>query len=1074
MYREFSYGVRAYDFGDYISLFLTPYTTKSRLALDKGIVYEDGNIDPTPWEELYVKVTSGSVSADCYISEVDGKKYKNVVNRELLTTLGNILEGMRSGCNKSREDKGDELFDTGFNPMKVIKYNFENRGYVKLDLKILRELKYENHASGVTLELEDDGHFTEQLWEAVKPKHKFKLDLSEFIEVKDDSDWDIDFGEDKIFTLAEIIERNPDKDYVWLKGRKYHVVKPDQVESICKMIWQHKKKVAFDTETTGLNVNITSRYGIGDRLVGMVFSIKSGEAYYFPVAHKHIENICTPGDEKYIIEKYFKPILENKPLICHNGAYDWAVMYNYGICCNIVDDTYILFKLTLWNDHRHLALGLKPLVKTFLGRDSFELKDFVVGKFGENNVKFWDLDEESTKYYACPDTDSLLDLYEYAMKERLLEKYNAKKIYEIEVLFSIVIAYQQYYGHCVDVNRIDSLRKDIAKDIAESYKEMVKIAGHDFNPGSSKQLGKVLFEELGMPVIGYTDAGNPSVDKDTRKRYLNMTDADGNLKYPIIKYLSTWKDASTLQSNFTNNIDKFATPEGLMFSSVSQFLETGRVSTSDPNYQGYSDTVKKYVGPRTGYYAMDADYSSVEARIMCSWAGCKAMVEKLKDPDTDYHRQKASDMFNVAYELVTDKLRKMSKGVNFGILYGLGDPNLGVNLYGFKSPENTRKAKRQKKLYYKGMEELGVFVETSRAQGGTNGYSETYFLRRRYYDSKTTSRDRIERQSCNARIQGTAADLYKLAMCRLFLQIKKRGWLGKVLISAFVHDECFLEVHKSIDPCVMLKVLRECMMIEIEGWCPLFIGAGYGRTWYEAKHTEIPVQVQESLVNNYGETGLDWWDGDTDRLCEFIVDSIEDYKRDRVINYMKNEDNYNKVLKPTENELAHEVLSDINKGIHIEEATVSECNPSTDMLENLKEFCRVFNILDLFNRANILKPEESHQDTNNDEEDEEEEEVNEIDTKELLLARVNMLGVHSTKDAKGRKVYFKYDDKNPVLMGLLHKVIENNPGDMEVLAIKEDGNIYTTGMKTSIKAYPKMVQLYVSSKNLSKSANGGS
>src|SRR5699024_11178918 len=117
-------------------------------------------------------------------------------------------------------------------------------------------------------------------------------------------------------------------------------------------------------------------------------------------------------------------------------------------------------------------------------------------------------------------------------------------------------------------------------------------------------------------------------------------------------------------------------------------------------------TVKKYIIPRAGFYMMDADYSSVEARIMVSMAGCRVMVEKLKDPDTDYHTQKASDMFGVPYELVTHKLRKMSKGVNFGILYGVGDPNLGVNLYGSKSPENTRKAKHQKELYFKGMEEL--------------------------------------------------------------------------------------------------------------------------------------------------------------------------------------------------------------------------------------------------------------------------------------------------------------------------------------------------------------------------------
>lgn len=1061
-YDEDLYNLIGYDYGDTVVLHLTCPLTKSKKVIDGGITLTDGNVIPARWETLYMSIGPGNIAVDHYIEIDEGEKCKSELNENFFSCLGSLIRGMKVGCNRNCLVGDDELFSTNFNPMKRQKYQLAN-GDITLDLNIIKELNYDGPLG--EMHLTDDGSYSEKLFPLSNLKKKFKLDLSEFVSVEEDSsDWDFN-DDNKIFSLQEIIDKNPDKSYVWLKGRRYKIVKTiDEVESICKKIWQHDGIVAFDTETTGLNINIKSRIGQADRLVGMVFSIEPGIAYYFPIAHKKIQNICNVGNEHYIIEKYFKPILEKKEILCHNGAFDWKVMYNYGICLNLVHDTLILFKVTLWNDHTNLKLGLKELTSTFLGRDSFTLSDFVVGKFNSQNIKFWDLEEESVKYYACPDTDNLLELYMYAMQQNLLGLYDAKKIYEIEVLFSIVIAYQEYYGHCVDIVKIDSLVESLKSDLASSYEEMVKIVGHDFNPRSSKDLPKVMFEELGMPILERTETGNPSAGKDVLKALAKYKNPDDTPMYPFVKHLQKWKDAATLQSNFANNIDKFATSDGLMFSEVQQFLATGRVSTKDPNYQGYSDTVKKYIVPREGFYAMDADYSSVEARIMCSMAGCQAMVEKLKDPDADYHRLKASDMFGVPYELVTDSLRKMSKGVNFGILYGLGDPNLGVNLYGSKSPENTRKAKHQKELYFKGMEELRGFIEESKAQGTTQNFSTTYFKRRRYYDPRKDRKDKIERQSCNARIQGTAADIYKLAMVRLFIEIKNRDLLGKILISAFVHDECYLEIHKSINPGVMLKLLRDSMMLDIEGWCPLYTGMGYGRTWYEAKHTEIPVQVQEKISEDYGTDGMDWWDGDADKLCTWVLNEILVYKRDRVLNYLRNKENWGKVFKPTENELCHSLLKDIKSGLKVEGALVDTCNTPDDMLESLKEFCEVFGCIDLYNKANIQKPVHKEQSTTlNDvavEEDEEEEDI-----KQTLIMRVNTMGVHSHISDGKREIYFRYDDNNRVLMGLVHKALQSMPGDVPVFAIK-DGEEYSTGMTTDIKVYPKLLQLFMSSRNL--------
>lgn len=1060
------YEVSAYDFDDNVSIYLTPHDTKAKLFLDAGIrVGED--VDLPRWDSFYISVGIGKVSAACYREEVDGVKYDNEVNKDLICRLGSILRGMKVSCNKSHRKDEEGTYDMGFVPNKSTTYVFDS-GYAILDMRTFLEVGYKG-TDGTELHLEEDGTYTTQIM-PTSLKHRFKLDLSEFVAPvdSDEDDWDFP-DEDVIFSLSDIIEKNPDKSYVWLKDRKYYIVNdPIEMQRVCQMIWKHKGIVAFDTETTGLRVNVTSRTGDGDRLVGMVFSITPGVAWYFPVANKKIKNICDAGNEHFIIEKYFKPILEKKELLCHNGSYDWKVMYNYDICCNIKHDTYILFKVTMWNDHRTMKLNLKDLTSLILGRDSFKLSDFVTGKFDSDRVKFWDLPEESVKYYACPDTDNLIELFEWAIKNDLLGKYGANKTYEMEVAFSLVIAYQEYYGHCVNVSEIDSLVSEINSALTTEYAAMVEIAGHDFNPNSSPQLSKILIDELKYPVVGTTDTGNPSTGKDARKVWMSYKDPDGKPMYPFAEHLQVYADYSTLQSNFTKNLDKFATEEGLCFSKVEQFLETGRVSVKEPNYQSYSDRVKKYIVPRTGYYALDADYSSVEARIMVSMAGCKGMVEKLKDPDMDYHTAKASDMFGVPYELVSKKLRKMSKGVNFGILYGLGDWNLAKNLGREGSKENALWAKKQKELYFKGMEELRDFIDKSKAQGTTQFFSTTYFGRRRYYDPRSTRKDRIERQSCNARIQGTAADIYKIAMIRLFTELRKHGLLGQVLISAFVHDECFLEVHKSLDPCKVLKMLRKCMMLEIEGWCPLFIGAGFGRNWYEAKKTEIPVQVQEKFVNEWGESGLDWWNGDATALYEWEVNQINDYRRDRVIDYLKDENNWNKVFSPVENSLAYEVMEEIKSGVKVHGVVDEDFEIITDdMIKNLEQFCKAFGLLDLFHKANIKMPVHSEA-PRVDLSEKEIREMSSVDvsTDDIIRMRIKTIGVHTSKNAEGQKVYFRYDPKDVVLMNTCHRIIETNPGDAEVIAVDSKGDFYLTHMQMSMKAYPQLLQLFMQRNNM--------
>ena len=1068
--QDYVYYLRGYDFGDNIAFYLSTSTDKARRFIDKGTYtgderLEDGIEYPASWEEIYISIGKGYIKVSKYTTSEGEKLYANRLNTDFFARLGGIVQGMVSNCNnKTRVDSIDSMLNE-FVPKKSIKYKISDKGFVELEMRNLRSLLYRNEESEEELILEDDEKYSERVLKLTNTQHKIKLNLEEFVkrdDVDDDLDWDFSEEDETVFSLAEIIERNPEKSYQWLFGRKYNVVSEiEDVERICKEIWNHDGIVAFDTETTGLDFTFMCRNGAGDRLVGMVFCINPGEAWYFPVAHKKIKNICTPENEEYILNKYFKPILETKPLLCHNGAFDWKVMYVYDICINLVHDTYILPKVTIWNTNRKLELGLKPLTSTFLNRDSFELSDFVAGKWGKSNVKFWDLDEESVKYYACPDTDNSLELYNFFIKEGYLEQFGAKKTYQTEVAFSIVIAYQEFYGHCVNVSKVDELRVAISSTTKKEYEEMVDIVGHDFNPRSNKDLDAVM-QELNYPVIKRTSTGMISVGKDVRKALLGQRNPDGTYKYPFVFHLNEYLISAQLESNFTKNIDKFATEDGFMFSKVQQFLETGRVSVKEPNYQSYNDVVKKYIIPRKGYYMMDADYSSIEYRILACMAEQKNLIERFFDPDMDYHTYQASRMFRVPYELVTKSMRSNAKGINFGIPYGMGDPKLGERLFGERTPENTLKAKKMKRIYFEGQENVEKFFIDARANGVKNLYSDTYFGRRRYFDPRVKDKGSIEREAGNNRIQGTAADIYKMAMVKLFTDIRNNGLLGKILISAFVHDECLLEVHKSIDPAKMLKMLRSNMMLKIEGWSPLYIGCGYGTNWYDAKKTEIPVQVQDKISGTWGETGLDWWNGDTDSLFFWEVGLINDYKRDRVINYLKDKENWHKVFKPVENGFAHEVIEEINKGRHVDGVVNTDVHTDKDMIDNLYQFCMAFGIEDLFEKADIQKP--NYVDGSQGEvtlDEDEPQETNSISPLVLINARLKVMGVCFGEKEGKQCLYFRYDHNNPALMRIVNNIFRVSPGDLDVYTIVNGEEKKAAGLKVSKDVYNRVLSVYM-------------
>ena len=725
-------------------------------------------------------------------------------------------------------------------------------------------------------------------------------------------------------TFQQILEENAalppgeQRKFEWLLECNYKVVKPEDFVSTLEYLSTFPV-LAFDTETTGLRFTFKCLDGEDDRLVGIVLCGKLGESFYFPMRHTRFDNICDESDIPEVMEKYFKPLLAEKEIVTHNGAFDWRVAYVYGINTHIVADTMVAVSLTFAAQNASYPLALKEVTRKLLHRDSLELSDFVPeGKWSED-VNFADMDEESTRLYACADADNTLALYYYFASRRngkrsVLEEYGVTRVFALNSRLVCPLGYSEFYGGFINPKNIPAFQAKYEKIRDESLQKMREIAGRkDFNPSSSKQLSHVMFEVLKMPVLKYTNNGAPSTDKKVGEMYAKERNPDGTAKYPFAAYLLEYRDASKMISDFVKPMDELY-PDGFFHSRVRQFLNTGRMSTSKPNYQSISGVNRRMVTARDGFYCFDCDFSSIEYRVLSSVAGQQNLVEQFFDPDFDYHRTMAAMLNGVPYEEVTSSMRKECKVLNFGIPYGMGIRALAQTMFGNTTAASCARAQQLNDAYFAHQPQVKAFFERTRREALENSWNASFFGFPRFYNKAAQSEASIRRAAGNLPIQGTAADIFKLGICRLFDDIFRRGLQGRILLTTFVHDELFIEVHKSVNPALMLKMAQDALQICIPGWCPLYIGAGFGRSWYEAKKTELPVQVQNQVVATLGQDGsggVSWWDGDASRLVPWEVLLVNTFKRDSVLAYLKDESNRGKTLSPVVFGHVSELLHDL-------------------------------------------------------------------------------------------------------------------------------------------------------------------
>lgn len=915
--------------------------------LDTGVSSEQFQGNKELCEDVYfqgkrrfdINMTNCKVETITLEDEENGvKPFKWIPNMEFFGKLASLIRYIKSNCRHQNEEgytgltvASDEFYaETSVRYIVPLGEGASAR--VRLDLGYIKSIHFS--FNGFTLDLEEEYVEYPEPFNKIETYQSCGISFNkehlgfevvhEFKPVKDAYLSSLLYED-----LQEVIEAHPDKSFEWLRDKKYEIVTDETLDEICASIRAHEGYVYFDTETTGLTFNFKCETGEGDKLVGLILSYKYGESYYFPVRMKRIKNLCN-GDDVYFMEHYIKPILEGKDIVVHNMEFDWRVAYVYGINTNIVHDTMLLFKLTIGSERPDMPVKLKELTRQFLKRDSLELSDLVKSdKWGEGDINFSDLSEELTRLYACPDTDNLIGLLDFATKNNLLQRYNATKVYQIELNFTYAVAYQEYYGHLVDLSRLEQLKTNITQGINSCMERMVEIVGHSFNPNSSPQLLKIMYEELGIPAQYDRATGRKTSNKDALKFLAELTDVEGNTKYPFAKILQEYRVYEAVRK-VVDSFPEIITKDGYLFSEVDQFKSTGRVSIKNPNYQSYNDTMKKYIIPRTGYYMTDQDYSSVESRILVSMVGNQETIDAFKDPDFDYHRSRASRMFSVPYEAVTSSLRKQSKGVNFGLFYGMADPSLGCHIFGEETPENTKKAAVLRSRYFVGLEDVEEAMNRWRNDSVTNGFTSTYFGRRRYYDNAKFSKSKIKRQGGNQVIQGTAADIYKLAVGNLFKRICKEGWLGKVIFTAFVHDELLSEVSCDIHPSDWIRVSQEEFQVKIKGWCPIYMGFGYGNNWYEAKKTEIPVQLQEEIISNFPATGL-IWRGNTAEFCSQIPACIDNFTKKMVDEYLVDETHYGGYMKTSIFSSMVDILKD----------TLGKDNVPKDLQDMIDKYCEI-------------------------------------------------------------------------------------------------------------------------------------
>ncbi len=574
-----------------------------------------------------------------------------------------------------------------------------------------------------------------------------------------------------------------------------------------------EEKICFDTETTSVDAN-------NCELVGISFSIKPFEAYYIPISANQ--------DEAKIQIHQFKSILENEKItkIGQNIKFDQLVLKWYDIEVKGVFFDTMLAHYLIDADTKH---NMNVLSENYLGYSPVSIEE-LIGKKGPKQGTMRDVPIYKIKEYAAEDADITLQLHN-VFKNQIDNTHLHKLFYDVETPLVSVLTEMEYEGVRIDMDFLKQYSDEIATDIVKLKDEILETCGAQFNIDSPKQLGEILFDKMGIKYPGKkTKTGQYSTDEETLQKILH--------EHPIAERLLDYREFTKLKSTYVDALPNLLNQKThRVHTTFNQAIAaTGRLSSTNPNLQNIPIRTergrrirKAFIQKDENHILLSADYSQIELRIVASISEDANMMEAF-NKNLDIHAATAANVFAVPLEEVTSEMRRQAKMVNFGIIYGISAFGLAQRL-GISRTEAANLIEQ----YFVKFSGIKRYMDNTINFARENGFVETLLQRRRYVRDinagNWTVRGFAERNAINAPIQGTAADMIKVAMINIHRQLKAHKLQSKMILQ--VHDELLFDVflpEKEEIQKIVICEMQNALPLRV----PIEVSAGFGSNWLEA------------------------------------------------------------------------------------------------------------------------------------------------------------------------------------------------------------------------------------------------
>ncbi|MBT7290429.1 MAG: DNA polymerase I, partial [Chloroflexi bacterium] len=586
----------------------------------------------------------------------------------------------------------------------------------------------------------------------------------------------------------------------------YRIINTKEALSALIIEMREAKIFAFDTETTGLDTMQAA-------LVGLSLSAKEGVAYYIPVGHQTGEQL----DINLVINTV-KPLFDNTNTvkIAHNAKYDMAMLANYGIeVKNLSFDTMIAAYLL-----GDKPIGLKSLAFSKLNIEMTPITQLI--GTGAKQISMDQVDINDSFAYACADADITFRLYQIFKDE--LKKHELVKLFEeVEMPLVSVLMSMERYGVALNADYLIDLSSELQKQLLDLEAQIHELSNNDFNVNSPAQLAVVLFDELGLP--------NPKKRSTDAKVLEELKDL-----HPIVNLMLQYRHFAKLKSTYADALPALVNPKtGRIHTNFNQTLAaTGRLSSNNPNLQNIpvGRQIRQAFAPREGCLFLSADYSQIELRVMAHLSQDTSLMTAFANNE-DIHTQTAAEIFGVAKECVNPDMRRVAKVINFGVLYGM-------SAYGLQQATDLSREDANKFInaYFEKYPGLKNYTQATITEAEDKGYVQTILGRRRYIPEITHSNHQIrteaQRMATNMPVQGTAADIVKIAMITIQNRINELELKTKMLLQ--VHDELVFEVPHS-ELMEIRGIIQELMPSAIKLSVPVKVDIKIGNNWGEMERS---------------------------------------------------------------------------------------------------------------------------------------------------------------------------------------------------------------------------------------------